>query len=71
MGLLTPGYWHSTFWTEDYWHDDYWANYGVPPVITTPPERTMEIPLENRTLVIKSENRTIEIPLENRTLTIN
>jgi hypothetical protein len=29
MGLLTQGYWHSTFWAEDYWNDDYWQNYGI------------------------------------------
>lgn len=72
MGLLTPGYWHSTFWGKDYWHEDYWQDYGfVAPVVTTPPERTMEIPLEDRILAIQSENRTMEIPFEKRTLTIN
>ena len=40
-------------------------------VVTTPPERTMEISVENRTLTIQAENRTMEIPFENRTLTIN
>lgn len=29
MGLLTQGYWHSTFWAKDYWNDDYWQNYGI------------------------------------------
>lgn len=72
MGLLTPGHWQINHWPSNHWADDHWQNYGfVAPAVTTPPERTMEIPFENRTLAIQSENRTMEIPFEKRTLTIN
>ena len=27
MGLLTAGYFPTTYWAEDYWHDDYWQDY--------------------------------------------
>ena len=62
MGLLTPGHWQSNHWPSNHWVDDHWPNYGDV-VVTTPPERTMEISVENRTLAIQSENRTMEIPL--------
>lgn len=29
MGLLTPGYFQSTFFPANYWNDRYWQSYGL------------------------------------------
>ena len=29
MGLITAGYWQTTYFPKSYWPTDYWVEYGV------------------------------------------
>lgn len=61
MGLLTAGYFPTTYWSADYWNDDYWLQYGDVPT---------SLPPSFRTLIIHAEDRIIYIPEEDRTVTM-